>query len=77
MERQHGQWVELPHQLYATDTTCNCNFCGKRASRRYLQLIEQGRSFQFCNEDCVKLWYEYWLPRYGVKIGLTIPSPTS
>jgi hypothetical protein len=77
MAREHGQWVELPHQLYATDVTCNCDFCGKRASRRYFGLKEQGRSFRFCNEECVGLWYEYWLPRYGAKIGLQWPSGTN
>jgi hypothetical protein len=74
MAKEHGRWVELPRHLYATDVSCSCDFCGKRACRRYLGLEEQGRSFRFCNEECVELWYEYWLPRYGAKIGLVWPS---
>ena len=77
MERQNGRWVELARQPYATDAACNCDFCGKRASRRYLELTEQGRRFRFCNQDCVELWYEYWLPRYGAKIGLSVPSTSN
>ena len=75
MDTRSGQWVELPNQLYATDATCTCDFCGKRISRRYLGLMEQGRRFRFCNEDCVRLWYEYWLPRYGAKIGWRCRAP--
>jgi hypothetical protein len=77
MSRENRQWVELPHQLYAMDVACNCDFCGKRASRRYLGLMEQGRSFRFCNEECVGRWYDYWLPRYAAKIGLAWPSGTN
>ena len=52
MAEQNRQWVDLPRQLYLTDATCNCDFCGKRVSRRYLRVSEQGRNFRFCNEDC-------------------------
>jgi hypothetical protein len=75
MPEQNRQWVDLPRQLYLTDAACNCDFCGKRVSRRYLHVSEQGRNFRFCNDDCLTLWYDYWLPRYGAAIGLK--SPTS
>jgi hypothetical protein len=76
MARSHGQWAELPRHLYSTEM-CHCDLCGKLVVRRYLALEEQGRSFRFCNEDCVRLWYEYWLPRYAAKIGLQSPVERS
>ena len=74
MTGQQGQWVDLPKQLYVTDAICNCDFCGQRISRRYLAVSEQGRTFRFCNENCVRLWHEYWLPRYGAKLGIKAPG---
>lgn len=77
MTGRRGQWVDLPKQLYVTDATCNCDFCGQRISRRYLGVSEQGRTFRFCNEDCVRLWHEYWLPKYGARLGINATSVTN
>jgi ribosomal protein L24E len=74
MTGQQGQWVDLPKQLYVTDAICNCDFCGQRISRQYLAVSEQGRAFRFCRENCVRLWREYWLPRYGAQLGIKPPS---
>jgi hypothetical protein len=73
MGEPRGRWIELPNHLYVTNV-CHCDCCGKLVARRYLKLEEQGRSFRFCNEDCVRLWYEYWLPRYSANVGLDPPG---
>ena len=70
MARGQGRWVELPAHLYATDSVHHCDFSGQLMMRRYFELQEQGRTFRFCSEDYARLWYEYWLPRHGAKLGL-------
>jgi hypothetical protein len=70
MQAMAGEWVELPRQLYVT-TICHCDCCGKMIARRFLRQEHEGRPLRFCDKECVQLWHEYWLPRYG-----TLPAST-
>lgn len=70
-----GEWIELPRQLYIT-TVCHCDCCGKMVARRFLRQHHEGQPKRFCDEECARLWHEYWLPRYGQSRGTDAAAPT-
>lgn len=61
-----GKWVEIKHRIY--DSRINrCSLCGKALVLRYWAQDDQDDKAMYCDEDCARLWREYWLPRYGRK----------
>jgi len=59
-----GQWEPIPQSLTTTQVH-HCDVCGKMLVRRMWRVEYQDRKLGFCDEPCERMWFEYWLPRYG------------
>ena len=42
-----------------------CTFCGHPIATRYWSASVDGRPQAFCSPEHERLYYDYWVPRYG------------
>ncbi len=61
-----SRWETITQQIFDTYSYM-CNLCGRRLSRQVWKVDYRGEELDFCNEDCERLWFDYWLPKYGKK----------
>ena len=59
-----GHWEPIEDKLYTTQIH-RCDVCGKMLIRRLWRVEYQSRNLSFCDEQCERMWFDYWLPRYG------------
>jgi len=59
-----GRWHPRSPRLYETETT-TCAVCGKVIPADYWAVDEDGRVHRFCDQECERLYRDYWQPRYA------------
>ncbi len=63
-----GRWRAHRPQLYETEMV-TCDVCGKVIPTDYWEVTEGDRTYRFCDEQCERLFREYWQPNYGQEPG--------
>lgn len=52
---------------YMDTSTVDCQVCGKTIATRAWVVEKNGQETVFCNPDCERLYYDYWILKYGSK----------
>ena len=61
-----GEWRRTEIS-YLKANRAACALCGHPIAIRYWGAEVDGRELKFCSPDHERLYYDYWLPRYGAK----------
>jgi hypothetical protein len=59
-----GRWQTRSPRLYEIEAL-TCDVCGKVIPGDTWVVDEDGRMYRFCDQDCERLYRDYWQLRYG------------